>query len=270
MEPMLKDKVAIVTGSATGIGAACAVQLAGQGCRVVINYSKSEQDAMETAEACRRAGAEAIVCQADVSRDEDCAAMVQRTMGEWGRVDILVNNAGTTKFANHKDLNALTAEDFQGIYATNVIGAYQMVKAVAPVMEKQFDEGNGPSGSVVNISSIAGAAGIGSSIAYAASKGAFNTMTLSLARSQGPFMRVNAVCPGFVGTRWFRDRFGEESFKMIVESNAKSSPLKRAGTPDDIAGAVMFFALPWSKHITGEILLVDAGAHLDLTPLTAR
>ena len=174
------------------------------------------------------------------------------------RDSILVNNAGTTKFANHQKLDALTDEDFINIYRVNVIGPYQMIRAVEPHMKKQ------KFGSVVNVSSIAGKTGIGSSIAYAASKGALNTMTLSLAKALGPEIRVNTVCPGFIGTGWFLDRFGEETFNKIIKDQEDITPLKRAGTPEDIAKSVIFFCLEGGEHITGETLISDAGMHLSL------
>ena len=260
----LKDKVAIVTGSATGLGAAVALQLADKGCNVVINYTKSEKEAKETLAACEAKGVEALLAQGDVSEDADCRRIVDETVKKWGRVDVLVNNAGGTKFANHAELDELNAEDFLWIYKVNVVGAYQMIRACAPHM-KQAGKG-----SVVNISSIAGVTGIGSSVAYAASKGALNTMTLSLARSLAPKIRVNAVCPGFIGTRWFSDRFGQQTFEGIKRQQEESTPLARAGTPEDIATAVVFFCGEGSDHITGETLITDAGMHLGFAPLTAR
>lgn len=260
----LKGKAAIVTGSATGLGAAVALKLAARGCDVAINYTKSEAEAKETQAACAKLGVKAILAQGDVAKDEDCRRMAETARKAFGRIDILVNNAGTTKFANHADLDALSAEDFLSIYAINVVGAYQMIRAVAPDMKKAG------MGAVVNISSIAGVAGIGSSVAYAASKGALNTMTISLARSLAPEIRVNAVCPGFIGTRWFKDRFGEQGFNNIADQQRATTPLKRAGTPEDIADAVVFFCAEGAQHITGETLLVDAGMHLDLVPATRR
>lgn len=260
----LKDKVAIVTGSATGLGAAVALQLADKGCNVVINYTKSEKEAKETLAACEAKGVEALLAQGDVGEDADCRRIVDETVKKWGRVDVLVNNAGGTKFANHAELDELNAEDFLWIYKVNVVGAYQMIRACAPHM-KQAGKG-----SVVNISSIAGVTGIGSSVAYAASKGALNTMTLSLARSLAPKIRVNAVCPGFIGTRWFSDRFGQQTFEGIKRQQEESTPLARAGTPEDIATAVVFFCGEGSDHITGETLITDAGMHLGFAPLTAR
>lgn len=260
----LKNKAAIVTGSATGLGAAVALQLADKGCNVVINYTKSETEAKETLAACQAKGVEAILAQGDVGEDADCRRIVDETVKKWGRVDVLVNNAGGTKFANHTELDELNAEDFLWIYKVNVVGAYQMIRACAPHMKEVGK------GSVVNVSSIAGVTGIGSSVAYAASKGALNTMTLSLARSLAPKIRVNAVCPGFIGTRWFSDRFGQQTFEGIKRQQEESTPLGRAGTPEDIATAVVFFCGEGSDHITGETLITDAGMHLGFAPLTAR
>ena len=260
----LKGKVAIVTGSATGLGAAVALQLADKGCNVVINYTKSETEAKETLAACQAKGVEAILAQGDVGEDADCRRIVDETVKKWGRLDVLVNNAGGTKFANHAELDELNAEDFLWIYKVNVVGAYQMIRACAPHMKEAGK------GSVVNVSSIAGVTGIGSSVAYAASKGALNTMTLSLARSLAPKIRVNAVCPGFIGTRWFSDRFGQQTFEGIKRQQEESTPLGRAGTPEDIATAVVFFCGEGSDHITGETLITDAGMHLGFAPLTAR
>jgi 3-oxoacyl-[acyl-carrier protein] reductase len=250
-----KGKVAIVTGSATGVGAEVARQLAERGCNVVINYTKSETEARESQAACDALGVETLLVQADVSVDADCRRMAQAALDKWGRIDVLVNNAGTSKFVAHDDLEGLTAEDFQRIYAVNVIGPYQMTRACAPAMQKQG------AGSVVNISSLAGVRGVGSSIAYAASKGALNNMTMSLARALGPEIRVNTVCPGFIVTRWLRTGLGEERFEQLRQSVAKAAPLKAASTPSEVAEPVIYFALS-ARHTTGETLLVDAGTHL--------
>jgi 3-oxoacyl-[acyl-carrier protein] reductase len=237
-----------------------AIALAERGANVVVNYTKSEKEAREVVEAVKAAGASALLVQGDVAKDEDCKKLAAAALDAWGRIDILVNNAGTTKFAAHNDLDALSAQDFQSIYAVNVIGAYQMIRAVAPAMKKHGD------GSVVNVSSIAGVKGIGSSVAYAASKGALNTMTLSLARALAPEIRVNAVCPGYVATGWFKNRFGDEAFKRITDDQANTAPLKRAADADEIAKTVSFFAGPESRHITGEMLLTDGGLHLTVAP----
>jgi 3-oxoacyl-[acyl-carrier protein] reductase len=254
----LTGKVAIVTGSATGIGSAAAIGLASRGAQVIVNYSKSHAEADKTADTILSNGGKALVVQGDVASDADCRKIADEAIKMWGRIDILVNNAGTTKFAAHENLEALTAHDFTSIYAVNVVGPFQMIRAAAPAL-KASDHG-----SVVNVSSVAGIAGVGSSVAYAASKGALNTMTLSLARALAPEIRVNAVCPGYVATRWFSDRFGQETTDRISKDQEDSTPLKRAGMPEDIADAIIFFCLPMSRHITGELMSVDAGMHLSL------
>ncbi len=254
----LDGKIAIVTGSASGIGAATAIRLAARGARVVVNYSKSASEAEEVVATIRAAGGTAEAIQASVALDADCRKLVETAVTRWGGVDILVNNAGTTKFAAHHDLDALSAEDFAQIYAVNTIGPFQMVRAARSALAAHG------SGAVVNISSIAGVLGIGSSIAYAASKGALNTMTLSLARALAPAIRVNAVCPGFVATAWFEKRFSSEQYQELVRRQAESSPLKRAARPEDIADTVVFLASPDSANITGECLINDSGVHLTL------
>lgn len=251
-----KGKAAIVTGSATGIGAAIALGLAARGANVAINFSKSEAEARATAEAVGRLGGRVAIVQGNVSLDADCRRIAAATLDAFGGIDILVNNAGTTKFAGHADLDALSAEDFAHIYAVNVIGPFQMIRACAPALRK------GGAGSIVNISSVAGTSGLGSSIAYAASKGALNTMTLSLARALAPEIRVNAICPGYVETRWFKDRFGAERTAAISQEQVQTTPLKHAGQPEDIADAAIFFCGAASRNITGEMLQVDAGLHL--------
>jgi 3-oxoacyl-[acyl-carrier protein] reductase len=248
-------QTAIITGSATGIGAAVARRLAAKGTHVVINYTKSAAEAEATAAECRALGVEALVCQADVSRDEDCRRLAETALAAWGRIDFLVNNAGTTVFAPQGDLDAVQAEDFRRIYDVNVIGAFQMVRAVAPAMKAAGR------GAVVNVSSIAGLAGIGSSIAYAASKGALNTLTLSLARALAPTIRVNAVCPGMVTTRWLQQGLGADRYSHMLAATEAATPLKQASGPDEIAEPVVWL-LEGAAHITGEMISVDAGMHL--------
>jgi 3-oxoacyl-[acyl-carrier protein] reductase len=254
----LQGRVAIVTGSSSGIGAATAIALARRGASVVVNYAKSEAEANATADAVRDAGADARVMQGDVARDEDCRRLAGVALEAWGRIDILINNAGTTKFAPHADLDALSAEDWLGIYSVNVVGPFQMIRACREPLKAHWD------GAIVNVSSIAAVAGVGSSIAYAASKGALNTMTLSLSRALAPEIRVNAVCPGYVATPWFTKRFGEDASNRIAETTAEGNPLKRVASPEDIANAVVFFAGPESHQITGETLLIDSGMHLNV------
>ncbi|MCX7141576.1 MAG: glucose 1-dehydrogenase [Proteobacteria bacterium] len=254
----LKNAVCIVTGSATGIGAASAVMLAGKGARVVVNYSKSEDAARATLKACEAAGGEALLVKADIAQDTDCRRMAQAALDKWGRIDALVNNAGATKFADHAKLDALSADDFLRIYSVNVVGTYQMVRACAPAMKQ-----NGR-GAVVNVSSIAGKNGMGSSMAYAASKGALNTLTMSLARSLGPEIRVNAVCPGLIDTSWTRAGYGER-FAAIEQRYKQGSALGRVGTSEEVA-AVIVWLIEGAELITGDTIMVDSGMHMGLIP----
>jgi 3-oxoacyl-[acyl-carrier protein] reductase len=244
--------VTIVTGSATGVGAAAARLLASKGCNVVINYTKSEAEAKETLAACEALGVEALLVQADVSKDEDCKSMVAQAMDKWGRVDALINNAGRTKPAPPGDLDALNAQDFQDIYAVNLIGTYQMVRAVAPHMKAQDN------GSVVNMSAHGALDGGGSSMAYAASKGALNTLTMSLARQLAPQIRVNAVCPGFIQSRWMRGILGDEAYEARVEDMAATTPVRKAATAEEIADILVWF-IDGTDLMTGEVLSVDYG-----------
>ena len=252
----LEDAVAIVTGSSSGVGAACARQLAGRGCHVVINYAHNADGAERVASECRDLGVEALVCRADVADDADCRALVTAAESNWGRLDALVNNAGTTKFCAHDDLDGLSAEDFQRIYAVNTVGAYQMTRAAVPLMRA------GGAGSVVNVASIAGIMGIGSSIAYAASKGAMITMALSLARVLGPEIRVNTVCPGFIQGEWLREGMGSDAYDRAKQHLEAHTPLRLTTTPDTVAEAILLF-IEGASVVTGETLILDGGHHLN-------
>lgn len=259
---MAKDSLcAIVTGSASGLGAATAEILARSGARLVINYSSSQKEAEATADVCRKAGAaEVLVAQGDVSKDEDCRRIVAAA-APWGRLDILVNNAGTTKHVAHADLDGLSAEDFQRVYGVNTIGPFQMVRAARSLLEAGAKASGRPS-AVVNVSSVAGISGVGSSIAYAASKGALNTMTLSLSRALAPLIRVNTVCPGYIDTPWFTKGRGEAGAKQVRDSVVAKVPLQVASSAEDIAQLVCFLAMPASSNMTGEVVRMDAGMHL--------
>jgi 3-oxoacyl-[acyl-carrier protein] reductase len=255
----MTHKVAIVTGSATGVGAAAALMLAEHGCHVVINYTRSKDEAEETAARCREQGVEALVFQADVSDDESCRAMVQAAVDAWGRVDYLINNAARTKFNAYENLDGLDKQDFLDIMAVNVVGAYQMVRAVEPHMRKLGE------GAIVNNSSIGGVTGIGSSIAYTASKAALNMMTKSLAHVMAPEIRINAVVPGMIQTRWLRAGMGDEAYEAMLENATKFMPLKKVATAEDVAEALVWF-LEGAKLVTGETLIVDSGLHIGQLP----
>jgi len=259
MTQELSGRVAIVTGAGRNIGRAIALALADGGAAVVVNARSNVQEAKAVAGEIERAGGKALAVTADVADAEAVASMVDNAVSRFGRIDILVNNAGTTKFVtNHADLESLSAEDFTRIYAVNVIGPFQMIRACIDGLRANKD------GSVVNVSSIAGVAGIGSSVAYAASKGALNTMTYSLARALAPDVRVNAVCPGYVDTPWFVKQFGAETAEKIAEGEGKRAPLQRTADGAEIAKTVLFFAGPESRNITGETLLSDSGLHLSM------
>jgi len=258
---MSKDGLCvIVTGSASGLGAATAAILARDGARIVVNYASSQKEAEQTADLCRSAGGEVAVVQGDVSHDEDCRK-IAAAAAPWGRLDVLVNNAGTTKHMAHDNLDGLSAEDFQRIFGVNTIGPFQMVRAARSLLEAGA-KASGRASTVVNVSSVAGISGVGSSVAYAASKGALNTMTLSLARALAPLIRVNTVCPGYIDTPWFTKGRGADGAAKIRDSVIAKVPLKRASTAEDVAALVYFLATPQSSNMTGEIIRMDAGAHL--------
>lgn len=258
-ERNMAGRVAVVTGGGTGIGAATCLALARRGANVVVNYSRSAAEAEDVAGACRAAGVEAFAFEADLHEDEAARALAAAAAERWGRIDFLVNNAGKTKFAAHVDLEALSAEDFLSIYHLNVVGAFQATRACVPHLKKS------EAGAVVNVASVAGKFGHGSSIAYAASKGAMITMTKSLARALAPEVRVNAVLPGYVATRWWEDRVGTEAFEALNQRIAAGAPLKKAAEAEDVADAILMFLDPATRLVTGEALLVDAGQHLVTT-----
>lgn len=239
--------------------ATAAILAQGAGARIVVNYSSSAKEAEQTADLCRKAGAEVVVVQGDVSRDEDCRKIVAAA-ASWGRLDALVNNAGITKHMAHENLDGLSAEDFQRLYGVNTVGPFQMVRAARPLLEAGAKASGGMT-AVVNLSSVAGITGVGSSIAYAASKGALNTMTLSLARALAPLIRVNTGCPGYIDAPWFTKGRGVEGAAKIRDSVIKV-PLKRASTAEDVAELVCFLASSASGNMTGEVVRMDAGADL--------
>lgn len=257
--------VVVVTGASTGLGRAVAVETARQGAEtVVVNYARSADEAEETARLVREHGAQAVLVQGDVASDDDCRRIAAAAQ-PFGRIDALFNNAGITRFAGHGDLDAISAQDFLDLYAVNVVGPYQMIRACRSLLEA------GPRpGAVVNTASIAGVTGIGSSVPYAASKGALNTMTMSLARALAPKIRVNAVCPGFIDTPWFGKGMPDAAVDKLRANAQASTPLRAASTPEDIAASTVFLASPASRHVTGETLLVDAGMHLGFAPAVAR
>ncbi len=258
---------ALVTGSATGLGAATAVALARGGARVIVNYRASTREAEETADLCRAANAEVKVVQADVAIEEDCRRLAAAA-SDWGRLDTLVNNASATKHvANPGDLDALSADDFLRLYSVNTIGPFQMIRAARSLLEAGARVSDNPS-AVVNVASVSALNGSGSSIAYSASKAALNNVTLALARLLAPLIRVNAVCPGYMDTPWWVKGVGQAAADRLRDVVKDGVPLRVASTAEDIAEVVTFLAGPASRHMTGSIVPVDAGFQLlvSITP----
>ncbi|MEZ5939995.1 MAG: glucose 1-dehydrogenase [Planctomycetaceae bacterium] len=240
--------VALVTGSATGVGRACAVRFANEGFDVVVNYSRSKSEAEETVRLVEAAGAKSLLIKADVSQLSEVEAMLSQIADHFGRLDVLVNNAGMTHVVPHDDLDGMTEEKWDRILAVNVKAPFFVTRAAAPLLKKSG------SAAVVNVSSVAGLAGMGSSIAYCASKGALNTMTKSLARVLAPEIRVNAVCPGPIDTRWLQNWLTREQIDAIVAPY----PIPRAAQPEDISDTVYYLACGTSLT-TGQLLTVDGG-----------
>ncbi len=246
---------ALVTGASSGIGAAVALRLARHGCNVAVNYRVNAAGAAETVERCRAAGVDAVALAGDVAEDSDCRRLAASVAERWGRIDALVNNAGATRFVDPFDLEGLTAADFAESYAVNVIGAFQMSRAAVPAMKTTGG------GAIVNVSSFAASNGTGSSIAYTASKGAVNTLTLSLARVLAPEIRVNCVAPTLTDTRWNRAGLGDERYERVLARFVDSAPLKARLEADHVADAIHWL-IAGADRTTGEILWIGAGTHL--------
>jgi 3-oxoacyl-[acyl-carrier protein] reductase len=248
----MSKKVCVITGSSSGIGAATAILFSQRGWDVCVNYSKDAKPAERIAASCREHGADVLIERADVSQDNQCAELARRITAHFGRCDALVNNAGTTKFVDLNDLHGISAADFQNIYAVNVVGPFQMIRAFAPLLR------NSPNAAVVNISSIAPLIGGGSSVAYIASKGALNALSLVLARTLGPEIRVNVVAPGMVDSPWLRNGLGPERFEAMLRNYESASALSSLVLPEEVAETVYYLGAVASKT-TGEVHLVDGG-----------
>ena len=253
----LKGKAAVVTGSSSdgGVGAECAKILASRGCNVVVNYATNADGGDAIAAECAGAGVESIAVQGDVAKDDDCRRLVEAAVGRWGRLDVLVNNAAVTRTIPHQRFDLLDADEFQRTYAVNLIGNYQMCRAAAPHLKATGDA------AIVNISSIGAMRGAGSSIAYAASKGALNTLTISMARALAPQVRVNALCPGGLLGSWTRKIMTDEQYEARVRQANTEFPLRRGIWPIDVARAALFL-IEHAVAMTGECLRMDAGEHL--------
>jgi len=247
----LDGKAAFITGGGTGVGRACALALAARGCSVAVNYSRSKDAAEETAAEVKALGVDAIAVQGDVAEDADCRRMVDEAVASLGGVDVLVNSAGTTVFVPHADLDGITSDDWHRLYAVNTMGPFQMMRAAADHLRA------GDGGAVVNISSVSGVAGVGSSLPYCASKAALNNLTVTMARVLAPEVRVNAVAPGFITGRWWKEGQGEDVHDKVAAAASGSVPLKAVCDPEDVADAVMGFVD--AGLATGQILTLDGG-----------
>lgn len=247
----VEGRAAIVTGGGTGVGRATALLLARHGCSVLINYSRSRQEAEQTAAEVEGLGVKAVVFQADVADDEACRAMVGAASNAFGRVDILVNNAGTTQFIPPDDLEAVTDDVWHRIFDVNVLGTFHCSRAVR---EPMLAVGGGE---IVNVSSVAAFLGKGSCIPYAASKAAINNLTIALARTFAPRIRVNAVAPGFISGRWLEQGLGE-AYERMKKSFEERLPSSRICDPEDVA-ATVFGVIGGSDLVTGQTVVVDGG-----------
>lgn len=244
----LKDKVAVVTGGATGIGRATALRLAADGAHILVNYSRSEAEAKETAGEITKLGVKALTYQADVADDAAVRAMMAATVAHFGKIDILINNAGVTYYVAHPDLEGLTEEMWDHIMAVNVKGIFFCCRAAQAELKKNH-------GAVVNITSLGGVLGSGSSMAYGASKAAAIALTKSLARVFAPEARVNALAPGIVMTRWVAGR--EEHVRRYSEG----TPMGRPATAEDVAD-MAYGLVVGGDFVTGQTVIVDGGMSL--------
>ena len=249
---MNSDKpVALVTGAATGIGRSAALALARSGYHVVINYSRSEKAAKTTARDAEAAGARTLVYRCDVSDDACVRTMLEATEKEFGRLDVLINNAGTTIAVEPKNLEGVTVEDWNRVFAVNVLGIFLVTRAAAPMLRRSSN------GCIVNTCSIAGVRPSAQALPYAASKAAVANLTKTLANALGPEVRVNAVAPGWLEGDWMKTMLGE-NYDGLMARRARYTPLKRCCTADDVAES-MLSLINGNRFVTGEIIVIDGG-----------
>ncbi len=246
-----ENPAAIVTGGGTGVGRATALKLSALGYSLVINYSRSRDEAMAAAAEIEAAGGKVLCLQADVSSDEDCCRLVDAAVENFGRIDVLVNCAGTTEFIPFHRLEDVTAEIWTRLFQVNVVGAFQCARAVVEPMRRSGG------GCIVNVSSVAAQLGQGSSIPYCCSKAALDNLTVSLARTLAPEIRVNGIAPGFIAGRWTQNGLGDR-YEQIVQAYEKSLPLRKVCLPEDIADGILSL-ITGSRLVTGQTLVVDGG-----------
>jgi 3-oxoacyl-[acyl-carrier protein] reductase len=247
----LQGKAAIVSGGGTGVGRATALALARRGCAVVVNYSRSAEEAEKTAADAAALGVRALAVQADVADDAACRRLVDTAVRELGRLDVLVNNAGTTVFVPHANLDGISGDDWSRVLGVNLIGPFQLARAARAPLEAAG------AGAIVNVSSVAGIAGIGSSIPYCASKAGLNVLTLILARALGPKIRVNAVAPGFITGRWLEGGLGQ-AYEPVKQAMEARVPMRRVCEPEDVAQVILALIAD-ADMVTGQVVPVEGG-----------
>jgi 3-oxoacyl-[acyl-carrier protein] reductase len=247
---MPSRKVALVTGAATGIGASAVLALARAGYDVAVNYSSSEKAARDTAAQAEKLGAKTLVIKCDVADEAGVRAMLKQVKERFGRLDVLINNAGTTASWKPKDLETLSLEEWDRVFAVNVRGLFQVTRAAAPMLKEA-------KGCVVNTASIVGLRPGPQPLPYAASKAAVVNLTKTLAWNLGPEIRVNAVAPGWMEGDWMK-RMLKDKYEDLMGKRAKSTPLKRVVTADDVAETMMSL-VEGNRFVTGEIIVIDGG-----------
>jgi 3-oxoacyl-[acyl-carrier protein] reductase len=243
-------KAALVTGAATGIGRSAVLALARAGFDVALNYSSSEAAARETAAAAGKLGARTLLVRCDVSDEAAVRAMLVSVEKEFQRLDVLVNNAGTTASWKPRDLESLSLEEWDRVFAVNVRGVFQVTRAAAPLLKKT-------QGCVVNTASIVGLRPGPQPLPYAASKAAVVNLTKTLAWNLGPEIRVNAVAPGWMEGDWMKRMLGEK-YDDLMGKRAKATPLKRVVTAEEVAETMMSL-IQSNRFVTGEVIVIDGG-----------
>lgn len=250
-----EQPVAIITGGGTGVGRDTSLQLARRGYHIILNYSRSKQEAEQTADEIttigRSTGSQALCLQANVADDQDCRQLIDAALNRHGRLDVLVNCAGTTQFIPFERMEEVSAETWERLFRVNVTGAFQCARAAAPALRKSDN------GQIINISSVAAQLGQGSSIPYCCTKAALDNLTVSLARTLAPEIRVNGIAPGFIAGRWTEKGLGV-SYDQVCKAYEQSLPLRKVCQPADIAEAIVSL-ITGSRLITGQTLTVDAG-----------
>jgi 3-oxoacyl-[acyl-carrier protein] reductase len=242
--------VALVTGAASGIGRAATIALAEAGFDVVVNYSLSEQAARETAALVQAKGAKTLLFKCDVSDDPSVRKMLAAVAQEFGRLDAVVNNAGTTSKVKPADFEAMTAEEWDRVFAVNVRGMFQVTRAATPFLKAAR-------GSVVNTASIVGLRPGPQPLPYAASKAAVVSLTKLLALNLAPDVRVNAVAPGWMEGDWMQRMLGDR-YEDLMARRAKATPLRRCATAEDVAEVIVNL-ITSNRFVNGEIIVIDGG-----------